>query len=70
MKHRTARPKRSRGQALTEYALIAFFAAGALFVPILPSAQGGGNTSVFLLFVEVFDIYINSFHLVVSMPVP
>lgn len=64
------RRKKSRGQAMTEYALIAAAATGALFLPVVPRADGGGMTSIFLLFVEVFDIYIDSFHLVISMPVP
>jgi hypothetical protein len=66
----TRRKRSSRGQAMTEYALIAAAAAGALFLPVFPHPDGGGNISIFLAFVEVFDIYINSFHLVISMPVP
>ena len=62
--------QRSRGQAMTEYALIAAAAAGALFLPVFPHPDGAGNISIFLAFIEVFDIYINSFHLVISMPVP
>jgi hypothetical protein len=67
---RLRRTRGSRGQAMTEYALIAAAAAAALFLPVFPHPDGSGNISIFLAFVEVFDIYINSFHLVISMPVP
>ncbi len=61
--------RRQRGQAMTEYALIAVLALATLFLPVVPDPNGG-NTSIFLLFVQVFDIYINSFHAVISLPVP
>ena len=61
---------RERGQAMTEYALIAFWFAWALFWPAWPNPAGGGQVSTFILFIQVFDIYINSFHSVISMPIP
>jgi len=59
-----------RGQALTEYALLVVLALGILFTPVFPDPQGGSRTSFFLLSVKVFDIYINSFHTVITLPVP
>jgi hypothetical protein len=70
-----------RGQALTEYALIATILVVVLFAPWLPNPwldasgapvdpDGGGRISIFLLFVKVFDIYLNSFHAVITLPVP
>lgn len=76
------RGKNQRGQAMTEYAIIALLFAIVLFAPWVPSPwpldasaapgspTGQGTISIFMLFVEVFDIYINSFHLVISLPVP
>ncbi|MFC1611177.1 hypothetical protein ACFL6C_09470 [Myxococcota bacterium] len=62
--------QKDRGQAMTEYSLIAAAFAGALFLPVWPDPESGGQTSTFLLFVKLFDIYINSFHSVISLPVP
>ncbi len=64
------RRARQRGQAMTEYAIIVFCLVIALFAPWWPDPEGGGRISTFLLFVRTFDIYVNSFHLVITMPVP
>jgi hypothetical protein len=53
-----------RGQAATEYMLLSVMWVGVLFVPWF------GGTSIFLAFVQLFDIYLNSFHAVLSLPVP
>ena len=53
-----------RGQALTEYSLIVGLALGALFLPLF------NGRSIFLLLIDVFDIYINSFHQVITLPIP
>jgi hypothetical protein len=66
---------------MTEYALIATILVLVLFAPWLPNPwlsgagaptdpDGGGRISIFLLFIKVFDIYINSFHAVITLPVP
>ena len=61
-----------RGQAMTEYALLSSMLVVALFVPSpwLRHPDTGQAMSVFMLFIEVFDIYINSFHAVITMPIP
>jgi hypothetical protein len=53
-----------RGQALTEYVLIVGALGMALFLPVFD------GKSIMLRMVEVFDIYLNSFHTVISLPVP
>jgi hypothetical protein len=53
-----------RGQAMTEYITIVGLTTGLLFVPWLD------GKSVFLLFVEAFNIYLKSFHNVICLPVP
>jgi hypothetical protein len=76
---KTARARRAeRGQAMTEYAIIVSIWAMLLFVPVLPrpgrpdlvSPTSGERISVFMLFVEAFDVYINSFHTVITLPIP
>ncbi len=63
--------KRSeRGQAVTEYALLAGALSVALFMPFFPDPAGSGNLSVMMLFIRAFDIYINSFHTVITLPIP
>jgi hypothetical protein len=70
-----------RGQAMTEYAIIATIFIVVLFAPWLPNPwldasgapldpDGGGHISIFSLFIKVFDIYLNSFHAVITLPVP
>lgn len=59
-----------RGQALTEYALAATALSVALFVPFFTDPAGGGRLSVLGLFMRAFDIYLDSFHTVVSLPIP
>ena len=59
-----------RGQALTEYAIVVSVLAAALFMPVFPHPDSGERLSVFMLFIELFDIYINSFHAVITMPIP
>jgi hypothetical protein len=74
-----AAPSRAeRGQAVVEYALIVSFWAMLLFLPVLPrpgrpdivSPKSGERVSVFMLFVDAFDVYINSFHTVITLPIP
>ena len=59
-----------RGQAMVEYAVITAALAAALFLPVFPRPDGGGSASLLMLFVEVFDIYMNSFHSVIALPIP
>ena len=67
----TPRVRRAeRGQALLEYVIVVAALTGVLFAPIIPSPAGAGFVSLLTLFVDVFDIYINSFHTVISLPVP
>lgn len=61
--------RRQRGQALTEYALLCSILVAALFVPYFPGPKGG-RVSVFELSVQAFDIYLDSFHAVVMLPIP
>lgn len=53
-----------RGQALTEYVLATTFGMMVLFTPFV------GGKSIFLLLIEAFDIYLNSFHAVIALPIP
>ena len=55
---------RERGQATLEYGVIVWALVLALFLPLFD------GRSVLVLFVEVFDIYINSFHFVIGLPIP
>ncbi|MEO1481932.1 MAG: hypothetical protein AAFU77_07480 [Myxococcota bacterium] len=65
------KPRRlQRGQALTEYALLIVVFAALLFVPVWPHPKGSGSLSTFGLFITAFDIYVDSFQSVISMPVP
>jgi hypothetical protein len=59
-----------RGQALTEYALLVAMVFVLFFIPVFPHPDTGERMSLFLLFVEVFDIYIDSFHTLIALPVP
>lgn len=63
-KNTLKRRKSERGQALTEYTLIVGLALGALFLPLF------NGRSIILLLIDVFDIYINSFHQVITLPIP
>lgn len=62
--------RRERGQAMTEYVLLSAFVGAMLFVPYMPGPNGGANVSIFMLWIQAFDVYINSFHLVICLPVP
>lgn len=69
--------RHSRGQALVEYAWVVGLFAVIFFTPLpallLPPdvlTQGEVSPSLFGLFVRVFDIYINSFHAVITLPIP
>jgi len=62
--------KPERGQALLEYIVVVAALVGVVSAPIVPSPHADGFVSLLTLFVDVFDIYINSFHTVVSLPVP
>ncbi|MEL6543805.1 MAG: hypothetical protein AAFQ82_04210 [Myxococcota bacterium] len=66
----SASRRHERGQATTEYALILAMMVVVLFVPYLPNPSGPGQVSVFGLFVNAFDIYIDSFHTGLSLPIP
>ena len=63
-KRHPLRKKGEQGQALTEYSLIVGLAIGALFLPLF------NGRSIILLLIDVFDIYINSFHQVITLPIP
>ena len=54
----------SRGQALTESALVAGLMVGIFFLPIF------GGRSLFFLLIDVLQIYFNSFVAVVTLPIP
>ena len=64
------RRRAQRGQAMAEYVILVFWLTFFLFTPMFPHPDGGRRLSVMMLFTEVFDIYINSFHTVIAMPVP
>jgi hypothetical protein len=55
-----------RGQAMVEYVVLTFSAMLLLFVPW----PFFGDKSLFLYFIEVFDIYLRSFHTVLALPIP
>lgn len=63
-----------RGQAFTEYVLVLAFAMVFVFAPVPAEAMRHPDTgqymSLFSLFIHAFDIYINSFHTVLTLPVP
>jgi len=60
-----SRPRRrERGQALTEYALVAAALVAALFAPWL------GGKAPFGALLEALDVYLRSFEVVLSLPVP
>lgn len=60
--------RRQRGQAATEYVVVISVLAFVLFTPYF--TLDGEHYSVFMLFFKAFDIYINSFHTVISLPIP
>jgi len=41
-----------------------------MFLPVFPNPDGGGNLSIVMLFAKAYDIYINSFHFVITLPIP
>lgn len=59
-----------RGQAMTEYALFTSIALAAMFIPIWKLQGENERHSTIGLFIQAFDIYINSFHAVITMPIP
>ena len=59
-----------RGQGMVEYLVVVTALVGVLLAPIVPGPNSEEFVSLVTLFVEVFDIYINSFHTVISLPVP
>ena len=59
-----------RGQAVTEYAVAVSVLAGVFFLPWLTLPGESERLSIFMLFVRAFDIYINSFHTVITLPIP
>ena len=65
-------PTTERGQAMVEYTLLVSMLALFVFVPnpVLRHPDSGEPMSLFFLFVEAFDIYINSFHTVITLPIP
>ena len=74
-----SRGHRQRGQAVTEYVVIVFFWAALLFTPLVPrplvqrdliGPSSESRVSVFMMFIEAFDVYINSFHTVITLPIP
>ena len=70
MTHRP--PKHQRGQAASEYVLLVAAMAAFMFVPnpLLHDPNNGQPISLFVLFIEAFEIYINSFHTVITLPFP
>ncbi len=73
-KHRLPRPRRRRalGQAMTEYVLVVGILSFFLFIPtpILESPNTGEPRSIFTLFIDAFDVYIDSYHTVIILPIP
>ena len=59
-----------RGQGMIEYVVVVMALIGVLSAPIIPNSNGDNFVSILTLFVEVFDIYMNSFHTVISLPIP
>lgn len=53
-----------RGQALTEYTLVAVALAAALFAPWLD------GRSPMAALIDALAVYLRSFHLLLSLPVP
>ena len=68
----TRKSRRQRGQALTEYIVVVAVVFISMFAPtpLLRHPDSGDPISLFGLFIEAFDIYINSFHTVITLPVP
>jgi hypothetical protein len=68
------KPLRSRlGQAMIEYSLVTWLIAGALFAgPFVrvPNPAGGGNTTVFALLMQAYQIYNNSYFFALCAPMP
>ncbi len=62
--HKRRKSAHQRGQAITEYALVLAASAAALFLPVF------AGKSVFIYFVAMIDIYLQSMHTVVSLPIP
>ena len=63
-----ARRTPQRGQAATEYVAVVGVLAFGLFTPFF--RLDGERYSVFMMFFEAFEIYINSFHTVITLPIP
>ena len=65
-----ATAKEERGQGMVEYLVVVMALIGVMAAPIVPNPNGDNFVSVLTLFVDVFDIYMNSFHTVISLPIP
>lgn len=66
----TRRSPAQRGQASTEYGLLLLMMILVLFVPYLPDPESPGRISVFALFISALDVYIDSIHTGLSLPIP
>ena len=55
---------------MVEYIVVVAALVGVISAPVIPNPHTDGFVSLMTLFVEVFDIYINSLHTVVSLPIP
>ena len=58
-----------RGQATVEYVLVVAALSALLLAPIVPRPDGN-FASILMLFVDSFEIYLRSFHNVITLPVP
>ena len=68
MSHRSARPRRQRGQAIIEYALVCAALALVLFVPIADTASGGVAKSTVELILDGFRKGFQRFGHAISLP--
>ena len=56
------------GQTLTEYAWISFMLVGAIF--FISSAKLGGEMTFFNIILRAYQIYFDSFNLLLNLPFP
>ncbi len=72
MRRKTRGGRRQLGQAMTEYVVMVAALTFFLFtpVPLLESPKTGEARSIFTLFIDAFDVYIDSYHTVITLPIP
>ena len=61
---------RQRGQAMTEYVLVLVALLGVGTLPVIPSSTSDELIPLYALLINMWQIYIDSYHAVIRWPLP